>query len=114
MIGLVGNLPLLAADVLHVVTAMSCTRAGSEFHMEPGLTAVQILDYSMTGHVNLEADIRLPEPEGIVQVETFGVSINAYGTCYYGLQLEAVMDRCVRSVPLPCVPCYGVLSAHLL
>jgi hypothetical protein len=67
--------------------------AGSDFHMDPGLTAVQILDYSLTGHVNLEADIRLPEPEGIVQVETFGVSVNAYGTCFYGLQLEAVMDR---------------------
>jgi hypothetical protein len=63
--------------------------------MDPGLTAVQILDYSLTGHVNLEADIRLPEPEGIVQVETFGVSVNAYGTCFYGLQLEAVMDRSV-------------------
>lgn len=65
--------------------------------MDPGLTAVQILDYSLTGHVNLEADIRLPEPEGIVQVETFGVSVNAYGTCFYGLQLEAVMDRSVCS-----------------
>ena len=68
--------------------------------MDPGLTAVQILDYSLTGHLNLEADIRLPEPEGIVQVETFGVSINSYGTCFYGLQLEAVMGtrqtgRCV-------------------
>ena len=74
--------------------------AGSEFHMEPGLTAVQILDYSLTGHVNVEADIRLPEPEGIVQVETFGVSINAYGTCFYGLQLEAVMDRVKDAISL--------------
>ena len=69
--------------------------AGAEFNMEPGLTACQILDYSLTGHLNLEADIRLPEPEGIVQVETFGLSINSYGTCFYGLQLEAVMDRSV-------------------
>jgi WD repeat-containing protein 35 len=72
--------------------------------MDPGLTAVQILDYSLTGHINLEADIRLPEPEGLVQVETFGVSINSYGTCFYGLQLEAVMDRCVAACAV-CMSC---------
>ena len=68
--------------------------------MDPGLTAVQVLDYSLTGHINLEADIRLPEPDGIVQVETFGVSINSYGTCFYGLQLEAVMDRVKDAISL--------------
>jgi len=43
--------------------------------------------------VNFEADIHLPEDEGIVQVETFGVSMNQDGTVYYGMQIEAVMDR---------------------
>lgn len=76
-----------------VHTISRCHPPGTQFHMDPGMTAVQILDYSMATHCNLEADIRMPEDEGIVQVETFGCSINAYGTCFYGLQLEAVMDR---------------------
>ena len=67
--------------------------SGTNFHMDPGMTAVQILDYSITNHVNFEADIRMPEDPGIVQVETFGCSINSFGTCFFGLQLEAVMDR---------------------
>jgi len=72
----------------------------ADFRMDPGLTAVQILDYSLAGHVNLEADIQLPEPDGIVQIETFGVSINANGACFYGLQLEAVMDRVKDAISL--------------
>lgn len=57
------------------------------------LTSVEILDYSLTNHINIEAEIKLPEARGIVQVETFGISLNAEGTCFYGMQLEAVMDR---------------------
>lgn len=72
----------------------------SNFHIPAGLTAVQILDYSLAGHVNLEADIRIPEPEGIVQIETFGVSLNANGGCFFGLQLEAVMDRVKDAISL--------------
>jgi hypothetical protein len=72
----------------------------ADFHMDPGLTAVQILDYSLAGHVNLEADIQLPEPDGIVQVETFGLSLNSNGSCFYGLQLEAVMDRVKDAISL--------------
>ena len=32
-----------------------------------------------------------------MQVETFGVSCNADGTCFYGMQIEALLDRCVRA-----------------
>jgi len=42
--------------------------AGTEFEVDPGLTSVNILDYMLTRHINFEADIRLPEPPGVVQV----------------------------------------------
>jgi hypothetical protein len=74
--------------------------SGTKFEVEPGLTSVDILDYTLTKHLNFEADIRLPEEEGIVQVETFGVSLNADGTVFYGMQLEAVMDRIKDNISL--------------
>ena len=55
--------------------------------------STNILDYSLTRHINFEADIHFPEAPGIVQVEMFGVSINYTGTCFYGMQIEAVLDR---------------------
>jgi len=61
--------------------------------IEPGLTNVHVLDFSHSRHVNFEADIYLPEDPGIVQVETLGISLNADGTAFYGMQIEAVMDR---------------------
>jgi hypothetical protein len=33
-------------------------------------------------------------------VETFGVSLNAEGTCFYGMQIEAVMDRIKDQISL--------------
>ena len=36
----------------------------------------------------------------MVQVETFGVSLNAEGTCFYGMQVEAVMDRIKDNISL--------------
>ena len=35
-----------------------------------------------------------------MQVETFGVSLNAEGTCFYGMQVEAVMDRIKDNISL--------------
>jgi len=67
--------------------------AGTQLDMAPGLTSVNILDYSLTNHINFEADIHFPEAPGIVQVETFGCSMNAEGTCFYGMQIEAILDR---------------------
>lgn len=61
---------------------------GTKFEVTPGLTSVSILDYTLTKHVNFEADIHLPEDEGVVQVETFGVSMNADGTVFYGMQVR--------------------------
>jgi WD repeat-containing protein 35 len=65
----------------------------SQLEVAPGLTTVDVLDYSPTEHVNFEADIHYPEESDIIQVETFGVSMNASGCNFYGMQIEAVMDR---------------------
>ena len=64
------------------------------------LTSVDILDYTLTHHINFEAEIRFQEESGVVQVETFGVSLNAEGTCFYGMQVEAVMDRIKDNISL--------------
>jgi WD repeat-containing protein 35 len=74
--------------------------AGTKFVVDPGLTSVNILDYTMTKHVNFEAEIKIPEESGIIQVEAFGVSMNADGTMFYGMQVEAVMDRIKDNVSL--------------
>ena len=74
--------------------------SGTKFEVQPGLTSISILDYTLTKHVNFEADIHLPEDEGVVQVETFGVSMNADGTVFYGMQVEAVMDRIKDNISL--------------
>jgi WD repeat-containing protein 35 len=74
--------------------------SGTKFVIDPGLTSINILDYSNTRHVNFEADIHFPEDPGIIQVETFGVSMNADGTIFYGMQVEAVMDRIKDNISL--------------
>lgn len=66
---------------------------GTQFIVDPGLTNINVLDYSHTRHANFEADIYMPVDAGIVQVETLGISVNADGTVFYGMQIEAVMDR---------------------
>ncbi len=68
--------------------------------MSAELTSVDILDYTLTNHINFEAEIRFPEDPGIVQVETFGISLNAEGTCFYGMQIEAVMDKIKDKISL--------------
>lgn len=73
---------------------------GTKFIVDPGLTSVNILDYTLTKHINFEAEIRIPEEKGIVQVEAFGVSMNADGTMFYGMQVEAVMDRVRDNISL--------------
>ena len=44
--------------------------------------------------------IHFPEEPGVVQVETFGVSLNSSGTCFYGMQIEAVLDRIKDNISL--------------
>eukprot|EP00949_MAST-11_sp_MAST-11-sp1_P000706 g706.t1 len=73
---------------------------GTQMNVPPGLTSINILDYSLTRHVNLEADIHFPEEPGIVQVEMFGCSVNYTGTCFYGMQIEAVLDRIKDNISL--------------
>ncbi|KAJ8550446.1 hypothetical protein ON010_g10623 [Phytophthora cinnamomi] len=74
--------------------------SGTQISVDPGLTSINILDYTMTNHVNFEADIHFPEPPGVVQVETFGCSLTAAGSCLYGMQVEAIMDRIKDNISL--------------
>lgn len=74
--------------------------SGTALELSPELTAVEILDYTQTNHINFEASIRFREDAGVVQVETFGISLNAEGTCFYGIQLEAVMNRIKDNISL--------------
>jgi hypothetical protein len=74
--------------------------SGTALELSPELTSVEILDYTQTNHINFEAEIRFREDPGVVQVETFGVSLNAEGTCFYGMQVEAVMNRIKDNISL--------------
>jgi hypothetical protein len=65
----------------------------TSLELSPELTSVEVLDYTQTNHINFEAEIRFREDPGVVQLESFGVSMNAEGTCFYGMQLESVMNR---------------------
>ena len=49
---------------------------------------------------NFEAEIRFREAPGVTQVESFGMSLNAEGTCFYGMQLEAVQNRIKDNISL--------------
>mmetsp|Transcript_26639 Transcript_26639/g.63882 ORF Transcript_26639/g.63882 Transcript_26639/m.63882 type:complete len:860 (-) Transcript_26639:253-2832(-) len=73
---------------------------GTALELSPELTSVEVLDYTQTNHINFEAEIRFREDPGVVQVETFGISMNAEGTCFYGMQLEAVMNRIKDNISL--------------
>ncbi|CAM9321632.1 unnamed protein product, partial [Ascophyllum nodosum] len=73
---------------------------GTDLEMSPELTSVDILDYTLTNHINFEAEIHFTEDTGVVQVEMFGVSLNAEGTCFYGMQVEAVMNRIKDNISL--------------
>merc|ERR1719498_42030 len=73
---------------------------GHKFEGPPGLTKIQILDYHMTQHVNLEADIYFPEDQGVIQIENFGIHMNADGTILYGMLIESVMDRVLDGISL--------------
>lgn len=81
--------------------AMDTNSSSTQIEMSPELTSVVILDYTLTNHINFEAAINFANSgEDTVQVETFGVSLNAEGTCFYGLQVEAVLDRIKDNISL--------------
>jgi hypothetical protein len=81
--------------------AQDTNSAATQVEMSPELTSVDILDYTLTNHINFEAEINFANSgDDVVQVETFGVSVNAEGTCFYGLQVEAVLDRIKDNISL--------------
>jgi hypothetical protein len=41
---------------------------GTDLEMSPELTSVDILDYTLTNHINFEAEINFAEDSGVVQV----------------------------------------------
>lgn len=84
----------------YISPAIDDDAAGTSISMPSELTSVEILDYTLTNHINFEAEIRFQEDAGVVQVETFGISLNAEGTCFYGMQIEAVMDRIKDNISL--------------
>ena len=49
------------------------TQVAIKLYVKPGLTKVDILDFSLSSHVNFEAEIHAVEESGIVQVEQFGI-----------------------------------------
>lgn len=70
------------------------------FECDPGLTEVTILDYDFVHFINFEAEIHYPEDDGIVQIENFGMHLNVDGTVFYGVKVEAIMDRTAESISL--------------
>lgn len=81
--------------------AVDNNSADTSVEMSPELTSVDILDYTLTNHINFEAEINFAnEGDNVVQIETFGVSLNAEGTCFYGLQVEAVLERIKDNISL--------------
>ena len=64
------------------------------------LTSVDILDYTLANHIDFEAEIRFKEKTGVIQVETFGISLNGEGTCFYGMQIEAVVNRIKNGISI--------------
>jgi hypothetical protein len=49
-----------------------------------------VLDFEFAKYINFEADIRYPESDGVVQVEYFGINMNASGCVTYGMRIEAI------------------------
>ena len=57
------------------------------------LTRVSILDYDTVNHVNFEANIFAPMPEGVIQIEHFGVSLRTDGTVMFGLFIDGISSH---------------------
>ena len=65
-----------------------------------GLTSVRILDYLEASYVNFEAEVYFPEEEGVKQIENFGIHISESGDTFYGLVVDAIMDRIGENLSL--------------
>ena len=64
-----------------------------------GAHSVDILDYTLTNHINFEAEINFANDGAEVASRDFWC-LNAEGTCFYGLQVEAVLDRIKDNISL--------------
>ena len=62
------------------------------------MTTVKILDYHPTAHVNVEAEVKFPEEDGVVQVENFGIHFSKQGTLVYGMRLESIGARLANDI----------------
>lgn len=65
----------------------------TRFRVPLGQTQVRILDFDFVRFINFEAESHFPETLGIVQVESFGMHLNADGSLIYGMKVEAIMNR---------------------
>jgi hypothetical protein len=68
----------------------SASVSGNSFEASPGHTSIRVLDFEFGKYINFEADIRYPESEGVVQIEFFGINMNANGCVTYGMRMEAI------------------------
>ncbi|KAF1788654.1 D-isomer specific 2-hydroxyacid dehydrogenase, NAD-binding domain conserved site 1 [Phytophthora cactorum] len=76
-----------------IVLANPVCLVDTQFEVPPGLTEVRILDYDPVRYINFEAEINFPEDDGIVQVENFGIHLNVDGTIFYGIKVDAILDK---------------------
>ena len=70
-------------------------RASSPLFTQPALTIIHavapVSDPPPTPALTIiHAVARLLIPHRPLQIEQFGISLNANGSCYYGMQIEAV------------------------
>ncbi len=72
----------------------------TQFEVATGLTQVSILDFDIVRFINFEAEINYPEEEGIVQVENFGMHLSVDGSVYYGMKIEAILNRKADDISL--------------
>lgn len=84
----------------YVSNVLDDDSSGTALEISNDMTRVEVLDYTQSSHINFEAEIRFREAPGVTQVETFGISLNAEGTCFYGMQLEAVQNRIKDNISL--------------
>eukprot|EP00936_MAST-01D_sp_MAST-1D-sp1_P001529 g1529.t1 len=65
----------------------------TQFHLEPGLTHIRVVDFNALRFANFEAQICYPEDQGIVQVESVGTHVSSTGFVCCGVHIESILDR---------------------
>lgn len=70
----------------------------TRLQLTPGLTKIAIVDFEFDSFTNFEADIQVPNDDGIVQIESFGMHLSGDGTIVYGMYIDAIMDRPASSI----------------